>query len=388
MRTSTETWPGRIALMVGHCAGMVDLVALPVWVGALIAWYHFEPQRAGGLATLFLISAVVSSLVFAPRLNRINGRVAAIAGFGVAALAMLVATFTTDYATLAVLHVIGGFSAACGLSFTHGTIAHSSNPHRLFAYANLAIGVFGVIFLGVTPNLIAAFGGPALFAVFTVIFVVAAIIAALLFPTTTAKGEAGNLLAEVGRLRPAVWFGVAGVSCMALNQAMMFSFLERVGIDHGFGRSAVTGVLIVLGFVTLIPAPLAAIFEKRLPPRGVLMTGPVLQVILVFAITLASAFPLYAVAAVLYAPVMIFTHTFAFGVLSKLDPSARALAGTPAMLMIGAAIGPILGGTLVQFFGYPSLGVAALIISACAVTLYSRVQAPAVPVAAAQGAVR
>ena len=54
---------------------------------------------------------------------------------------------------------------------------------------------------------------------------------------------------------------------------------------------------------------------------------------------------------------MIFTHTFAFGVLSKLDPTARALAGTPAMLMTGAAVGPILGGLLVQGFGYGSLGV-------------------------------
>ena len=53
---------------------------------------------------------------------------------------------------------------------------------------------------------------------------------------------------------------------------------------------------------------------------------------------------------------MIFTHTFAFGVLSKLDPTARALAGTPAMLMIGAAIGPILGGALVQGFGYGASG--------------------------------
>jgi hypothetical protein len=59
--------------MVGHCAGMVDLVALPVWVGALIAQYHFDPQRAGGLVTLFLIGAVISSLVFAPRFNRVNG---------------------------------------------------------------------------------------------------------------------------------------------------------------------------------------------------------------------------------------------------------------------------------------------------------------------------
>ena len=34
---TTNSLRGRVALMVGHCAGMVDLVALPVWVGTLIS---------------------------------------------------------------------------------------------------------------------------------------------------------------------------------------------------------------------------------------------------------------------------------------------------------------------------------------------------------------
>jgi hypothetical protein len=50
---------------------------------------------------------------------------------------------------------------------------------------------------------------------------------------------------------------------------------------------------------------------------------------------------------------MIFTHTFAFGLLSRLEGTGRALAATPAMLMVGSAVGPLLGGTLVKFFGYP-----------------------------------
>ena len=51
---STSTF-GHVALIVAHCAGMVDLVALPVWVGTLIQYYKLDPQQAGGLATLFLI---------------------------------------------------------------------------------------------------------------------------------------------------------------------------------------------------------------------------------------------------------------------------------------------------------------------------------------------
>jgi len=170
---------------------------------------------------------------------------------------------------------------------------------------------------------------------------------------------------------------------MALTQAMMFSFVQRIGIDRGFGADAVTGVLIALGFVNLFPAPLAAILEKRISANAVLLSGPIVQAALALAISMAGGFVAYAAPTVVFAAVMIFTHTFAFGVLSKLDPTSRALAATPAMLMIGAAIGPILGGTLVQAFGYGGLGIAALVIAIAAVGLFSRVHAPNAALAAA-----
>ena len=67
---STSTF-GHVALIVAHCAGMVDLVALPVWVGTLIQHYKLDPQQAGGLVTLFLIGAVLSS-VFLASSNRLS----------------------------------------------------------------------------------------------------------------------------------------------------------------------------------------------------------------------------------------------------------------------------------------------------------------------------
>ena len=164
---------------------------------------------------------------------------------------------------------------------------------------------------------------------------------------------------------------------MGLNQAMMFSFLERLGLDRGFAPASVTGVLIALGFVNLIPAPLAAVLETRLPARAALVLGPSLQALIIVALTFGSGFAAFAVPAMGLAGVMIFTHTFAFGVLSRLDRSSRALAGTPAMLMLGAMIGPILGGVLVQAFGYPALGVAAVVLSAAAIALFARLHAPA-----------
>ena len=72
MNTRSTSTFGHVALIVAHCAGMVDLVALPVWVGTLIQHYQLDPQQAGGLVTLFLIGAVLSSVFLASRFQRIE----------------------------------------------------------------------------------------------------------------------------------------------------------------------------------------------------------------------------------------------------------------------------------------------------------------------------
>lgn len=56
---------------MAHCASMLDTVALPVWIGALVGHYAFDPQQAGLLVTLFLGGVVLASLILAPRLHRL-----------------------------------------------------------------------------------------------------------------------------------------------------------------------------------------------------------------------------------------------------------------------------------------------------------------------------
>jgi predicted MFS family arabinose efflux permease len=58
--------------------------------------------------------------------------------------------------------------------------------------------------------------------------------------------------------------------------------------------------------------------------------------------------------------------------LAKLEPTGRVLAGTPAMIMTGAAIGPILGGTLVKSVGYEGVGYAAILIAIAAFIFFHR----------------
>jgi ABC-type branched-subunit amino acid transport system substrate-binding protein/predicted MFS family arabinose efflux permease len=383
MTITTSRRRGVLALMAAHCAGMVDLVALPVWVGTLVQHYRLDTQQAGGLATLFLLGAVLASVALAPRLPRLNTRAVASSGFALAALGFAAVPQVASYAAMAALHAASGAAAGAALSVTHGTIARSLRPHRLFAVVGAALGVFAVLFLGATPPLVAAQGGAALFQVFAGVMAAAALLCAWAFPQPDmppAPAPAGPEAAPATRAQPPlpreVWLGVAGISCMALVQAITFSFLERVGDARGFGLQAITGVLVALGLVNLMPAPLAAWLERRWAPRQVMLAGAALQALLAFTIMNAQAFAAYAAAASVFAAVMIFTHTFAFGLIARLDPSGRALAATPAMLMVGSALGPVLGGTLVKALGFGSLGWAALLIDALALLCVWRLPVP------------
>ena len=152
---------------------------------------------------------------------------------------------------------------------------------------------------------------------------------------------------------------------------MVFSFVERIGFDRGYGDK-VTVVLIALGFINLLPPILAGVLQNRLTVRSVTIVGPILQAVLTCLIIFVGTFSSYAFATAIFIAVMIFTHTFAFGLLARLDTSGRAVAATAATLMIGAAIGPILGGVLVQQIGYPAMAVAVIVVGVVASSLFAR----------------
>jgi predicted MFS family arabinose efflux permease len=368
-----ESVRGIVALMVSHCAGMLDLVALPLWVGTLVAHYQLNPQQAGTLPTLFLTGASLSSIFFASRFNRVNAKWAAVIGFAAAALAFALCFGQTTMTALAPLHFAGGLAAGTALSFTHGTIGHALNPHRVFAWAGLAIGVFGIVFLGGTPGVLARFGGSTLFIIFAGIMGLAALMGLLFFPRPSRQSaeDRHDRPAQAQPLSRAVWYSIVGIALLAMTQAMTLSFYERIGMARGFGREPVTLALVIYGIVTLFPAPLAGLLEKRIKATTVISIVPIMQAVFAMIVTHTWSYALFAASGALMAFTILFTHTYAFGLLARLDTTGRAVAATPAMLMVGAAIAPFLGGTLVKFIGFGAIGYAAIVLVAIELMLFN-----------------
>jgi predicted MFS family arabinose efflux permease len=219
----------------------------------------------------------------------------------------------------------------------------------LFAIVTVGLGVSGLAFLGIAQSLVPVHGGSVLFAMFAALMGVAAIATAVAFPRPSAAvdGAAANKEAQGATAQPIgarVWLAIAGLTLMAVSQSTIFSFLERIGTARGF-EERVQGVLITSALVNLASAAIAGALERRIPPSRVAVCGAVLQATLAAILVFSGGFLPYAFSGILFVTVIIVTHTFVFGWLASNDASGRAVALTPAMVMSGAAIGPLLGGS-------------------------------------------
>ncbi len=371
---STESARGRIGLMLAQVAGTIELAAMPLWVGMLMQAYGMDPQQAGSLVTLYVAGAVIGGFLAARAFGRLKpGRPIAVMGALVGAVVFLGVYQFRGYAVLAFLHVLGGFFVGPVIAVTAGTVARSVNPHRLFAIVNVVFSLFAAMFLGLMPPVVARLGGEVLFLAIAGVLALGAVGSMLAFPDSSPpvlkSGETPKLRTPIPHT---VWGGMIGLCVMACMYAMTLSFFERVGMARGYGAALVGTVLTITAVVKLFPAVVAGLLEKRLPARGVMLVMPVVQALSITLIFAVPNFWVYAVAGPLFIGTLIFTHIFGFGLLSRLEPTGRAMAAEPALMLVGAGLGPLIGGTLVKFYGYPALAGAAAVLAALAIVFFMR----------------
>lgn len=357
-----------VALVLAHAAGMIDMAALPIWVGTLIASYGLAPSVAGGMVTLFLGGIVLGSLAASVALPHLRLRVVAPLAYLVSAAGFVAMAMTASSGTLAALHLGAGVATGLGLSATHAAMGKSADPMKLWGWGGAALGMGAILFLGGAPLAIDAFGRQAVFYLLAAVIGFAALVCVALFPDFRVEKHHHHSGARLGAR---VWYAAFGIVFMSMLQAMMFSFFERIGMDRGFGQDLVRLTLLLVGVVNMAPGIIAAMLQSRLPAMGVAVAGAGVQAVLGFVVARATGEPLYMVSALLFPPAMMFTHTFVFGYLSRIEPSGRAIAATPAMIMTGSSVGPFLGGVLVETVGYAGLSLASLCVGVVTVSLFT-----------------
>lgn len=389
-QSSINTLKGRVALIIVTSAAMIEYGGIPIWVGILMGHYGFDPQQAGSLVSLYLVGAVVSGLITAPIFGRLtSGKTIACLGLLSASVVFYSLTLVNGYVDMLVLHLIGGLSVGPVLSVSQGSIGRSNNPHRLFSMTAVASSITAAVFLGIMPSIVAQHSGILFFQVVACIFIFGAFVALIGFPSTTLMAQPNpqpnshvnpqlkplSLEASTSvlpKMSPKVWYGLIGLSLMAVVYSMTMSFVERVGMERNYGLATVSTVLSIMAFTKLFPAAVAGFLENKLSFKAVLFSAPIVQAL---ACTLIFAVPslyIYAISAPIFITTLLFAQVFAFGYIATLDPSGRASALSPSIMLMGSGLGPVLGGSVVKVFGYPALSIIGLVLATIVIYCFSR----------------
>jgi predicted MFS family arabinose efflux permease len=169
-----------------------------------------------------------------------------------------------------------------------------------------------------------------------------------------------------------------GLGGLMLAQIAVYSFVERIGVWRGFTAAAVSAVLLGAALGSLVAPVLAGTLQRRWPALAVAFVAPLAHGGASFVITHAPSYWPYALATGAAVFMIQFIQVFIFALIARLDTSGWAPAATPAVLMMGAAAGPLLGGTVTAQWGFPAVGtIAAALALACSLSFFVIHRSPA-----------
>ncbi len=339
--------------------GPAAVILMPLIVGGMIDSFSFSAQQAGAIATAEGMGMVVSLLVAALWVRRINWRTGLVGGLLTYAALNILSTFTDGHTSLLVMRFLTGFAGGAVFAITVAAFGDNREPDRAFGYGQAVQGLLmGAIFV-LAPDVMQAYG------VFGVFYLMAGlgILCLLFIPRFPHKGE---ILTEVAgtsdnqaAAMPWLYIGLFGGFLYYIAVFGFWGFIERIGLQAGLDANTIGDALGLSQLAAIVGALLAAAAAQRFGRTLPLCIALVGQWLVLWALVgQFSSLEFYA-SACAYQGLYVMATSYQLGVISTLDNKGKFIVIMTALQGLGAAIGPSAAAWLVQDSGYTSLNMAA-----------------------------
>ena len=369
-----ESWPTLLAAFsASYGVGALGFIALPFALGATIDGMGISTTQAGMLGTAEFAFIMLSSFAISPFISRVPRRWVALAGVMVAIVLNIVCAtiHQLDYSTALVLRALIGAGTGITMAAGNATVANVNDPERLSAQMStgyvLLMTVSCLIFPWAADNW--GYAG--------VYMAVAGIMLALCPfllrlpqhpPKEIEKAGTDHLASDTSVIAAAAILGAMLI--FAMRDMSGWTFVERIGVASGYTIGQV-GQLLSFQAILGISGPLLASY---LGSRKGLTTPIIIGIITAgapyYLMLVAPGSKLaFTVAALFLAGTYFFAQAYLIALAAELDKKGRIVAAAGGFVSGGSAIGPALGGYLIDNFGYTGTSWASLAMVVATVVL-------------------
>lgn len=336
--------------------GMLPINLLPLLVESWIQTRGATPSAAGTVAAVELGAMAGASILLSFRVHRAPRRPLALTAGLAAAVLHLLSGWVTDLAWLPILRGAAGLAEGILLGTVAATISARPDPERLYAWVAIAGSFVAIAMWVLVPRLVADFGATGAF------FAMAAVVSFAwpFFGWVPKRGPASPIDPAAPRSRgmlsrSGILLAVAGVA-VATGQGAVWSFSGRIAESLQLSSAAVGWTFGGATLAGTLGAGLAAwvgLDRGRLGPLAIGFVGVLSGIALITAEPTVARF---VSGQVFFALFYFFVSPYIMGLAADLDPRGRVASALSGALLIGAGMGPALGGFIVENASFATLG--------------------------------
>jgi predicted MFS family arabinose efflux permease len=345
------------AILVGIIGPEVFIVQ-PGFVQGLVQNLGFDDQGAGYAASIEVWGITATTLVMTFFSHRFNWRKVITGSLLVVAVANAACIAVHSKEAFVALRFLAGAGAGSLISLSFTTVGLTANPDRNFGYLIMWVLLYGAVVLYVMPEAYALSGmtGPLLF---FAIFPLVALPLVKAFPESgeavaTVEADAVNLPASLKSL------ALLAMLAYFVAQGVAWAYLFLIGTAGGLNEQQVaTGLTLsqVAGVAgALLPALIGGRFGRWRPLTAGIVGG---ALCLLFLIGRFQYLP-FVFWVCLYNFFWNMTHPYLLGSMASFDRRGRVVVLAVAAQMLGLAIGPAVGATVIAPGQYASVNYIAI----------------------------
>lgn len=336
-----STWA---AIYLGVAAATLPAV-LPVMVGVFADRFGYGVAGAGTIAALNMGGILVGSLLCPLITARFGWAVVIRAALAVMIAGNLLTMLDGHYGYVAATRFLSGLGEGVVGGICYAAMGRSARPERSISIYFAGQSVVGMVGMGSFGWIAASLGWPWIFLILSAITLPGFWLAPLIGRAQPAPAgpRRGRLSAN-----PLVIGALACILLYFIGMASLWPFLERIGIGKGLSPGTVAFALSASAFGGLAGSLVASVVAGRLPRTIGLLSGLALLVAGVGGLAFLPGTTPFVLAVSLFAFAWPFQYAFQFGLLASVDRDGRLIALTPAVTGGGLAVGPAIGGLLLQ----------------------------------------
>jgi MFS family permease len=368
-----DGWRAIVALLWLGFVGMTTFQLIPLMTDQLADVYGFGDARAGLVSSWYCGAGFIASLFAFYWLPRWDRKPALFFFLAVGMVAEFSSLFVHSYAALAAGRVFTGFAAGSITCLVLSAITRSSRAEHIYGLYTATVSLFaaaGFIVLSYTlPALRDAFGDGALFAVFSVVWLIGFAAAALVPHGTTSDssvdGAAASALAAgapaAAPRRPGPKLLSAGVLVLIAAPVIFYianggswAYIGRVGTWTGLSDGQV-GIALAVSNVFAILGGLTASWQGlRFRIVGPLWVGILLTMSANIIMLARWGMGGYSIANAIGFFFTVYTVAIFLLAFGSVDPSGRLMASGGLAVYGGGALGPVILSQFIPAGSHPS----------------------------------